>query len=163
MRFRCTLVSSVKRPSEIIHWKVLKLPHNVHSRRTFITNFYGPYKFTLLFILPYPTIWCWFVVLIVQDVRDDVGQKQGVDAANALLRVLETKIKSEPYTFTQILDILGGFALSPELITQMREQCEARKVATTTQRPSVQSTDHWTREATVTQGLQCYPLIMRQG
>ena len=77
-------------------------------------------------------------------------QKQGIEAATALLCALETKIQATPQTFAQILEILGYFCLSQELVAQMKEQCEARK-ATATQRSPAQSTHHDTGEAAATQ------------
>ena len=81
-----------------------------------------------------------------QEVRDDVEQKQGIEAASALLRALEAKIKVTPKTFTTILNILEGLLFTKvEFAAQMREQCEAREVT------GVPSIDHETREGTAAQ------------
>ena len=89
------------------------------------------------------------VTVKTQDVRDDVGQKQGIEAATSLLYALENRIKTAPQTFSQILDILRHFFLPQELVAQMKEQCEARK-AMGTQRPPAQSTHCEAGEATDT-------------
>ena len=92
-----------------------------------------------------------------------MGQKQGIEAATALLYALENRIKTAPQTFAQILDILRHFFLPQELVAQMKEQCGIRE-ATDTQRPPAQSTHREAGEATSTVGhpAQSTPLEARE-
>ena len=91
-----------------------------------------------------------------------MGQKQGIEAATALLYALETRIQTAPHTFAPILKILGAFALSPELVAQMKEQCETREV-TATQSPPAQSVLHQASQATATHGPPMPPVHPETG
>ena len=98
----------------------------------------------------YKIVLCCLVIFNTQDVRDDVGQKQRIEAATALLCALETRVKAAPQTFSQILDILRHFFLPQELVAQMKKQCATRE-AIGTQRPPARSTHHDAGQTTGTQ------------